>query len=200
MLWKQKSREEASTTASLRIYDRTVVDNLCYLAVRGGNSLYERLAPDIGAHARRYDLVIDVRLAGDDYSHDTRCVTGPEIIRVRETLDHFLTDYGLPVHRVVIDPNNFANSIDHAVGQVAERVRTIAIGRRFHPSKLKSLLTPRTRCVVHTKPKERARSRCITVRLGDHLFFGNRQVLARLRIEPAEHVQTTNRQRNVEFL
>lgn len=132
MLWKQREKEQKQVTSAIRVFDRTVVDNLCFLAVREGhNGLYASLAPEIAAHARGYDLLVDVRRKDANYTEETGRTKPEERQRVRKYLDDFFVNYGLHTYKVETDSANLEASIRHAADRLAAEVREIAIRRRM---------------------------------------------------------------------
>jgi hypothetical protein len=138
MLWTQREHEIAPATSAIRVFDRTVVDNLCFLKMRGEpDGLYGSLAPDIGSHAQAYDLLVHVQRKDGNYTEDTTHVAGPDRSRVNKFLNQFFVDYNLNPRRVEIDFGDFNRSVTEASQQIAAEIRAMVSQRHFAGSALR---------------------------------------------------------------
>ena len=118
---------EANGSADICIFDRTVVDNLCFLRLRSGNNnkVYQALAPKIANFIKNYDLIVHVRKSEEDFTHDSTRVTGAHRKFVGDVLDEFFSTYAIPTREIVLDVVNFHTSLEQATQDLAEEVEQI---------------------------------------------------------------------------
>jgi len=136
MLWTQRDEEQQQSTATIRIFDRCLVDNLCFTRMREGNEgIYSTLARQIGRYAKTYDLLVDVRFKDNNYDQNTRCVTGSERQLVRRFLDEFFISFLLEPRVVEVDRTDFETSINQAAAELAEEIRGIITQRSVSKGK-----------------------------------------------------------------
>lgn len=132
MLWKQMLIENRKSRASVRILDRSLVDNFCFLQVRGADpNLCKQLEPSVVAHAHRYDLIVDVRRVDEDYSANTPFGEGETRAAFRRGLDQFFRDHVLEPLVLHTDGRRLDLSADEAATTIARTVNQIAIRRRM---------------------------------------------------------------------
>lgn len=120
--------------ADVCIFDRTLIDNLCFLRLRANpdETLYEELAPVVAVAARRLDLTVDVQLAEGSQLLKSSHVSGAQRRFVRGALDEFFRTYDVNRITVELDPSD-EDSIDRAADTVIEAIGLIARERSFRP-------------------------------------------------------------------
>lgn len=130
MLARQLIEEGKKQDCDVEIFDRTSVDNFCYLRLR------ESAVDDGGALAiivansvRAFDLLVDVRWVGENYCHNTRRVTGEQRQVVRGIIDEFFHTHDLKVEIVTFDPNNLSASMPSEVARIADLIYDYASRR-----------------------------------------------------------------------
>lgn len=118
--------------ADVCIYDRTLIDNLCFLRMRNrqDESLYHSLAPVVAAASRILDLTFDVCSSTSSRIHKSRHVSAADRKFVRVALDDFFTTYDVNRVRLVVDPDDFEVSIKKAVASATERVEHLVRSRK----------------------------------------------------------------------
>ena len=137
MLWDQFQKELTPGSGAVTIYDRTTIDNLCYLRARNHEDLYQALAPRIAEHARRFDLIFDIRRPDNDYSNSTTHVSGDMRKQAREFIDTFLLNYQIKVHVVVVDVNQ-PESMAEAINTICKRILEVTRNWRVDPRSRKN--------------------------------------------------------------
>lgn len=116
---------QAKGDPALRLLDRTLADNLCFLKVRGQDSLYQQLAPLVADAMKKVDLIIDVRNTNEDSPMDTSFVNGDQRQKLRRHTDDFFTTYGISRLRVAIEKDTFESSIDSAVVACMKEIQAL---------------------------------------------------------------------------
>ena len=106
------------------IYDRTLLDNFCFLCIRSGScdSVYQNLAKEVAEAMNNFDLIIDVTKSREDYSMSTTHVTGEERKAIRCLLTKFYATHNIDKMDVVIDVEHFEQSIHDAAIKIAAKV------------------------------------------------------------------------------
>ncbi|MBA7550884.1 hypothetical protein ES705_43413 [subsurface metagenome] len=118
--------EKEDPTADICIYDRTLVDNLCFMMLRDREDcLYRELFSLFAQIVKNYDLIVDVHRADDDYSTDTRLLKGPDRIVIRKSLDSFFKTYDLHKLDVFTDTKSLEKSINQIVTMLYDRISSI---------------------------------------------------------------------------
>lgn len=108
------------------IYDRTLVDNLCFMMLRDKDDrLYRELLSLFAQTVKNYELIVDVHRADDDYSTDTKLLKGSDRICIRKSLDSFFQTYDLQKLDVFTDTKNLEQSINQAVVMLYNRISSI---------------------------------------------------------------------------
>lgn len=126
---------EVENGAEVCVFDRTSIDNLCFLRARTGadDIVYQTLAPRIAVAAERYDMIFFVERSNDGYSTPTRCLTGEERLIVHRTMSEFFTTYDIPRIGIKVDPGRFEESIEEAANRMCSNVFDLARTRRLNP-------------------------------------------------------------------
>lgn len=113
-------------TADICIYDRTLVDNLCFMMLRDRDDhLYRELFSLFAQIVKNYELIVDVQRTDDDYSTDTRLLKGSDRIFIRKSLDSFFKTYDLKKLDVFTDAKNFEQSTNQIVKMLYDRIFSI---------------------------------------------------------------------------
>lgn len=109
------------------IYDRTLVDNLCFMMLRDKDDrlYYRELLSLFAQIVKNYELIVDVHRADDDYSTDTKLLKGSDRICIRKSLDSFFQTYDLQKLDVFTDTKNLEQSINQAVEMIYDRISSI---------------------------------------------------------------------------
>jgi hypothetical protein len=115
---------ESSNDADVCIYDRTLVDNLCFLRLRekGNEQFYRILAPNIAEQARAFDLILDVRTDSRREYGSTTHVNGNDRKFVRHALDEFFATFGISTVAVKLNQDNFKQSLQDNTEIVVRRI------------------------------------------------------------------------------
>ena len=118
---------EVSGEAEINIYDRTLVDNLCFLRVREGKSdhVYRSLAPCIASRVKQFDLIIDIRNASTADVKATKLVSAAQRKVVRRSLDEFFSTYGIRKLDVTIEEEDPRGKLDEVAAQLAGQIMDI---------------------------------------------------------------------------
>ncbi len=119
--------KEIIPEADINVYDRTLVDNLCFLRVRLGknDAFYHELAPQVASVAKRFDLIIDIDSKFDAGIKATKLVTATDRKLVRKTLNDFFSNHGITKLTINDTDLRSETEMDKAVNQIAEQVMSI---------------------------------------------------------------------------
>jgi GT2 family glycosyltransferase len=132
MLAMQLAAEKEEKDCAVVLYDRTSIDNFCFLQLRHGESQSQRgLIANIVGTARTFDLVLDVRWPGDDYSTNTLRVTAAQRGDVRARIDRFMKSHSLKADLVTIQPSQFESSIAAEVARIGAQIEQLALTARL---------------------------------------------------------------------
>ena len=134
MLFEQLADNHSN--ADVCIYDRTLIDNLCFLRMRNrqNESLYHKLAPVVASASTMLDLTVDIRAPANSPIRKTTHVSAADRKFVRRALDEFFSTYGVNRLRVEVDPDDFDASINRAVASAAERIEHVLRARKVADS------------------------------------------------------------------
>lgn len=114
--------------SDVAIYDRTLVDSLAFLRIRGNDTAYRALGPTVAAAMGRFTLILDIRHIGDSYSTATTRVSAADRARLRTILDEFFELHDVQRLKIWLDPKNFQESLasaaDQAVHEIEKRLKS----------------------------------------------------------------------------
>jgi hypothetical protein len=126
---------EPGGSSEVCIFDRTLLDNFCFLLLRSRNreKIYRSLSGAVAHEMRKFDLLLNVRREDGDYSADTTFVTGAERAQISKELDAFIEAYDFQSVGLFIDWRRFQESLDRALADSLERVNAVIRRRREQP-------------------------------------------------------------------
>ena len=115
--------------AEMCIYDRTLVDNMCFMMLRDKRDKDDRLYPKLlflfAQIVKNYELIVDVHRTDNDYSTDTKLLKGSDRIHIRKSLDSFFETYDVQKLDVFTDTKNLEQSINQIVEMLYNRISSI---------------------------------------------------------------------------
>jgi hypothetical protein len=131
MMIFQLLESNANPDADVYIFDTTIAECLCYLALRGpeGDHTYQQLAHACAEVMRRFDMIIEVHKDKDDIDCPTTHLTGADRRQIRENLKEFYDRYALVRQKVVLRTDSFENSVEVASAAIRQRVLRVLDSR-----------------------------------------------------------------------
>lgn len=120
------------SNADVCIYDRTLIDNLCFLRMRNRHdeSLYHNLVSVVAIASSTLDLIVDIRFLANSEIGNTKHVTATDRNFVRSALDEFFDTYDVNRITFEIDPDDFDASINKAVDSAAKNIEHLLRARK----------------------------------------------------------------------